>query len=112
MGFQYDHRERQSGISKKYTEVIENETDANKRMAIQNEILGIQNKSVIPSQNPLLLTPNKKFIEEYEKRTILQRKADERSLFKENFNEKGEKYSMIWNNEDFRKVHDPIGNII
>ena len=41
-----------------------------------------------------------------------QRKADERSLFKENFNEKGEKYSMIWNNEDFRKVHDPIGNII
>jgi hypothetical protein len=109
MVHQYDHRDRQSGLSRKYTEYIENEPDVNKKLAIQNEILGHQNKSVVPTVNPLALNPNQKFVEEFEKQAILKREKQAKALAKESFNEKGEKYSVIWNNEDFRKIHDPIG---
>jgi len=109
MVHQYDYRDRQSGLSRKYSDVIENEPDVNKKIAIQNEILGKQNKSVVPTTNPLSLNPNQKFIEEYEKQAILKREKQAKALAKENFNEKGEKYATIWNNEDFRKIHDPLG---
>lgn len=109
MVHQYDHRDRQSGMSRKYTEYIENEPDVNKKLAIQSEILGIQNKTVVPTANPLSLNPNQRFVEEFEKQAILKREKQAKALVKESFNEKGEKYASIWNNEDFRKIHDPIG---
>ncbi len=112
MVHQYDHRDRQSGLSRKYTEYIENEPDVNKKIAIQSEILGIQNKPVVPTENPKSLKPNQKFIEEYEKRAIEKREKQAKALLKETYNEKGEKYAAIWNNEDFRKIHDPIGMLI
>lgn len=109
MVHQYDHRDRQSGLSRKYTEQIENEPDVIKKLEIQNEILGHQNKSVNPTVNSLALNPNQKFIEEYEKQAIQKREKQAKALVKESFNEKGEKYALIWNNEEFRKIHDPIG---
>lgn len=112
MVHQYDHRDRQSGLSRKYTEYIENEPDVNKKIAIQTEILGIKNQSVVPTENPLSLKPNQKFIEEYEKQAILKREKQAKALVRESLNEKGEKYAAIWNNEDFRKIHDPIGIVI
>lgn len=109
MAHQYDYRDTQSGFSRKYTEYIEDETDLNKKIAIQNEILGVKNKPLVPTQNPLALNPNQKFIEEYEKQAIQKRERQVKASAKENFNEKGEKFAAIWNNEDFKKIHDPIG---
>jgi len=112
MVHQYDHRDRQSGLSRKYTEYIENEPDVNKKLEIQSEILGRKNKTIVPTENSMVLNPNQKFVEEYEKQAILKREKQAKALVKESFNEKGEKYAAVWNNEDFRKIHDPIGMII
>jgi hypothetical protein len=112
MVHQYDYRDNQSGLSRKYTDFIQNEPDINKKLSIQSEILGRQNKSVVPNENSLVLNPNQKFIEEYEKQAIQKREKQAKALVKESFNEKGEKYAAMWNNEDFRKVHDPLGKLI
>ena len=78
---------------------------------IQNELLGNNNITVNPSINKLALNPNPKFVEEYEKRQIKKREElTKRAIFDE-FNEKGEKYASIWNNKDFRKIHDPLGTM-
>jgi hypothetical protein len=112
MVHQYDYREKESAFSKRYGEVIENVTDPILRAAIQNELLGINNTSVVPSKNILSLNPNQSFIQEYEKQAIQKREKQAKAIARESFNEKGEKYASIWNNEDFRKIHDPIGKIL
>ena len=109
MVHQYDHREKQSSFAQKYNESMEEAKDPIKQSNIQNELLGNKNISVHPGTNKLFLNPNPKFIEEYEKQQIKKREAEAKASNFEQFNEKGEKYSSIWNNEDFKKIHDPLG---
>lgn len=109
MVHQYDHRERQSAFAKQYLESMEANKDPIVQANIQNELLGNNNKTIHPGQNLMALNPNPKFIQEYEKRQINKRESEAKRENFEQFNEKGEKYATIWNNKDFRKIHDPLG---
>ena len=109
MVHQHDHRERQSEFAKKYHQAMEDSKDPVKQARIQNELLGHNNITIHPGQNNLALNPNPKFLEEYEKRQIKKREEHAKKENFEQINEKGEKYASIWNNQDFRKIHDPLG---
>jgi len=109
MVHQYDHREKQSSFNKQYLETMEVTKNPVEQARIQNELLGHNNISVLPNKNNLALNPNTKFVEEYEKRQIKKREEEAKRANFEEFNEKGEKYASIWNNQDFRKIHDPLG---
>ena len=111
MVHQYDHRERQSEFAKKYHNAMEQNPNPVNQANIQNELLGNNHITIHPSKNNLALNPNPKFLEEFEKRQIKKREQETKRENFEQFNEKGEKYASIWNNKDFRKVHDPLGNL-
>jgi hypothetical protein len=109
MVHQYDYREKQSSFTQQYLDTMEAVKDPVIQANIQNELLGNNNKTIYPSVNKSALNPNQKFVEEYEKRQIKKREEEAKRAKFDELNERGEKYASIWNNKDFRKVHDPLG---
>lgn len=112
MVHQYDHKEKESSFHAQYMQTIEATKNPIEQANIQNELLGNLGKTISPSVNRLALNPNAKFVEEYEKRQIKKREEDIKRANFEDVNEKGEKYASIWNNKDFKKIHDPLGKKI
>lgn len=112
MVHQYVWEGQETPLEHKYGEFIAQVKDRNERMQLVNKIVS-ENKPELSSKNVDLFQsfkPNAKFIDSYNKRTLLERKATEKEEYLKSFNENGKALANVYNQSEFQQIHDPLSN--
>jgi hypothetical protein len=101
-------------LEKAYDDLIANIPNSQQRDIIINKALG--NNEIDPTKIKEdvinLFNPHSDYVRAYNERAIKKEKNIEREKERQLYNEAGQAYEHLWKNESFKKIHDPLSNLI
>ena len=105
--------ERQTALERRYLPYINSAKDAHQRALIANEIIGENKHSVeVDKSFGEQITPHQGFIDAYNVRAIDEQKKAIKKKNQKLYNEKGERYGRLFDQDGFKNIHDPISKLL
>jgi hypothetical protein len=113
MVHQYNLDTPQTSLENAYQGFKENITDPNMRTHIINKALGKENPQPNPTKQDYidLFNPNADFVNTYNQRSIKEASKKEKEEQYKLVNEQGQQYELLWKQEGFRQIHDPLSRL-
>jgi hypothetical protein len=110
MGHQYVWEGQATPLEYKYGEFIAQVKDRNERMQLVNQIIGDKTDPTKHKESEVFqhFIPNSKFIDAYNEREIKNISKQAKEEYFKTYNEAGKAYANVCNQEEFKKIHDPL----
>jgi hypothetical protein len=111
MEVEHEHLDfdRQTALERRYLPYIHTVKDLHQRALIANELTGASKKHDVDVRTfGEKINPHQGFIDSYNVRAIDEQKKVIKQKSQKLYNEKGERYGRLFDQDGFKNIHDPI----
>ena len=116
MEVEHEHLDfdRQTALERRYLPYIHSVKDLYQRAHIVNELTGKSKEYSAEDVKTFgeQIAPHQGFIDAYNVRAIDEHKKAIKKTSQKLYNEKGERYGRLFDQDGFRNIHDPISKLL